>query len=375
MNIKEFKQFLPYAFKTNLSVMLHGQHGIGKSQAIKQFALENGMQFVDRRLSQMESGDLLGLPDVSGEVTRYKIPSWLPTDPNSKGILFLDELNRARRDVLQGIFQLALDRELGDYRLPEGWHVVSAVNPNTDAYVVTDILDKALEDRFIHIKLTPTLAEFFDFQKQNGAADQDFISFLQADGNDKFVEDATLSSFSVEKRGSRRSNEAAARLIKNGLPESLLIEALSGLVGITAATSFVSWKKENNVKPFTGFEIARDYATIKAKVKEYADPASGNMRHDVIVTTADNVRSYIENNYETLQGNQVMTDNLVAFVSDIPKDIGFNLLTKLAEIAKTDEKCFITYIVPTFLEREETNFILEEADFKFIAELEAQEQK
>ena len=86
MNIKEFKQFLPYAFKTNLSVMLHGQHGIGKSQAIKQFALENGMQFVDRRLSQMESGDLLGLPDLSGEVTRYKIPSWLPTDPKSNGL-------------------------------------------------------------------------------------------------------------------------------------------------------------------------------------------------------------------------------------------------------------------------------------------------
>jgi MoxR-like ATPase len=80
MNIKQLKRFLPYAIKAKASVMVHGLHGIGKSQCVKQFAEENGMNFIDRRLSQVESGDLLGLPDVSGDVTKYKLPSWLPTE-------------------------------------------------------------------------------------------------------------------------------------------------------------------------------------------------------------------------------------------------------------------------------------------------------
>ena len=141
MDIKQLKRFLPYAMKTKVAVMVHGLHGIGKSQTIKQFAEEQGMQFIDRRLSQMESGDLLGLPSLENGRTSFFTPDWLPTDPNSKGILFLDEINRARRDVLQGVFQLVLDRQLGSYKLPDGWSVISAINPNTDDYDVTNVFD------------------------------------------------------------------------------------------------------------------------------------------------------------------------------------------------------------------------------------------
>lgn len=369
MNIKEFKEVLPYAFEAGLSVIVHGQHGIGKSQVVKQFAKENGMQFIDRRLSQLEAGDLIGLPDVSGEVTRYKTPSWLPQDPNSKGILFLDELNRARRDVLQGVFQLVLDRELGDYRLPDGWHVVSAVNPNTDAYVVTDVEDKALQDRFFHVKLTPTTEEFFAYQRNNPKVDQQFMSFLQL--NETHLEDTSLSAFSISKKGSRRSAEAAGRIIANGLPEHLVMETLTGLIGVEAAVNFLSWKVENNAVPFKGEEIFEDYTTHAKKVKEYVDPSSGNMRHDIIKQTTENVYDYAMKNYKDIKPSNV--DNLVAFINDIPKDIKMSLMIRLAESSSTNEEAFTTFVIP-FLDDERTDDILEPKDYEFLKKMEEMEK-
>ena len=43
-------------------------------------------------------------------------------------VLFLDELNRARPEILQSVHDLALNRTLAGKRLPEGSIVVSAVN-------------------------------------------------------------------------------------------------------------------------------------------------------------------------------------------------------------------------------------------------------
>lgn len=369
MNIKEFKEVLPYAFEAGLSVIVHGQHGIGKSQVVKQFAKENGLEFIDRRLSQMEAGDLIGLPDVSGDVTQYKTPSWLPRDPDSKGILFLDELNRARRDVLQGVFQLVLDRSLGDYVLPSGWHIVSAVNPNTDAYVVTDVEDKALQDRFFHVKLTPTTEEFFAYQRNNPKVDQQYMSFLQL--NETHLEDSTLSAFSIDKKGSRRSNEAVGRILAKGLPEHLIMETMTGLVGIAAATNFLSWKVENNVFPFTGDEVFEKYSSIDKKVKEYTDPASGNMRHDIIKQTTENVYEYAMKNYQNIKPTNM--DNLVAFLNDIPKDIKMSLLIRFADSSSTDEQAFVNFVLP-FFEDERTDDILEPKDYEFLKKMEEMEK-
>lgn len=350
MKIKELKEFLPYAFKVKAAVMVHGHHGIGKSQAIKQFALENGKQFIDRRLSQMESGDLLGLPDLSDGTTKFIVPSWLPRDPKSKGVLFLDEINRARPDVLQGVFQLVLDRQLGDYTLPEGWDVIAAVNPNTDDYHVTNVFDKALLDRFLHVKLTPSTEEFIAFAQKQEDLDQNFVAFLQA--REEMIEESKLQAVVIDRRPSRRSNIMAARLIAAGLPDSLMFEGVGGLIGAENVTAFTTWLKENEIKPFTAKEVFSDFEKIRERMEKYADATSG--RHDVLTASCDNVFNELESNFKKIKPKQM--DNLFIFMEKLPKDLAFTFVKRVID-CKADG--FSAWALPTFLDDARTNWITE----------------
>lgn len=322
MNIEQLKRFLPYALKANAAVMVHGLHGIGKSQTIKQFAKENGYEFIDRRLSQMESGDLLGLPSLEKGRTSFFTPDWLPQDPNSKGILFLDEINRARPDVLQGVFQLVLDRQLGNYTLPEGWKVISAVNPNTDDYDVTNVFDEALLDRFLHVKLTPTEEEYISYLRTQSDLDQNMVSFLQM--RPELIENSKLNVFSLERKPSRRSWTKAAEMYSMNLPQDIVLEGIGGLVGATNVSMYQAWLEENNVRPFKAEEILNDYKNQETKALGYADPSKGG-RHDVLQATLDNIKTYIASNVGKLKDKQ--TKNLLSFMAIIPKDLTTAFLT------------------------------------------------
>jgi len=171
VNIKQLKESIPFLVKANIATMVVGHHGIGKSQAVRQYCDEQGIGFIDLRLGTQDVGDLLGLADFKvnekGEnvATKFMQPTWFPTDPDSKGLIFMDEINRARPDVLQAVFQLVLDKRLHEYELPKGWHVIGAMNPSTEDYVVTDLSDRAFLDRFCHIKLAPSKHEFIQYAK------------------------------------------------------------------------------------------------------------------------------------------------------------------------------------------------------------------
>ena len=73
-------------------------------------------------LGQMsDPGDLIGLPhlDEATGRTEFMLPYWFPVD-GKPVVLFLDELNRARPEVLQTVMDLTLNRKLAGKSLPEG---------------------------------------------------------------------------------------------------------------------------------------------------------------------------------------------------------------------------------------------------------------
>ena len=49
------------ALPPEISVLVRGPHGIGKSQVVRQVARHFNLQVIDRRLSQMTEGDMVGL--------------------------------------------------------------------------------------------------------------------------------------------------------------------------------------------------------------------------------------------------------------------------------------------------------------------------
>ena len=113
MNVKIDIQDLKYMLDNtpaSQNIMLTGRHGIGKSEILTNYFAKKGMKVVALFLGQMsDPGDLIGLPDKSGEKTVFRPPYWFPLD-GKPIVLFLDELNRARPEVLQTIMYLARNR-------------------------------------------------------------------------------------------------------------------------------------------------------------------------------------------------------------------------------------------------------------------------
>ena len=266
ININELKRVLQITPESQ-NIMLTGKHGIGKSQILKQFFEERGQKVVILFLGQMsDPGDLIGLPRLNEETgkTDFMLPYWFPTD-GKPVVLFLDELNRARSEVLQTIMDLTLNRTLAGKSLPEGSRIISAVNDGEE-YQLTD-LDPALVSRFNIYEFKPTIQEWLVWaQKQN--LDSRVIDFIaenpdMLDGSEFKREDQGLG-----KTPDRRGWERVAKIIENNQPDALLKSVIAGIVGMPAASKFFS--SLTKVRYLTAKDILLgSFDKVKSALKKY----------------------------------------------------------------------------------------------------------
>ena len=173
------------------NIMLIGKHGIGKSQIITGYYEAKGMKVTTLFLGQMsDPGDLIGLPrkDEKCDRTVFMPPYWFPTD-STPIVLFLDELNRARPEILQTVMDLVLNRKLAGKCLPEGSRIISAINDGEE-YQLTD-LDPALVSRFNIYQFRPTAGEWLMWASKHGI-DQHVIDFINM--NPDLLDGSSISS-------------------------------------------------------------------------------------------------------------------------------------------------------------------------------------
>jgi len=137
-------------FNQRWPAFLWGPPGIGKSSVVKSVAQASDLTVVDLRASLLDPTDLRGIPTIQNGEAVWCSPSFLPRESDRPGILFLDEINAAPPLVQASLYQLVLDRQVGEYQLPEGWSIVAAGNRQTDQAVVFR-LSSALANRFIHL--------------------------------------------------------------------------------------------------------------------------------------------------------------------------------------------------------------------------------
>jgi MoxR-like ATPase len=178
MNPRNLQNFLSTLVDKGLhqSVMIWGPPGIGKSQTVAEVARAAGIDLIDLRLSQLAPTDLRGLPvaDHKDRTSRWYPPEFLPR--GGKGILFLDELNMAP-PAMQGIAQqLVLDRQVGSYQLPEGWHVWAAGNRIEDGASVFQ-MPSALQNRFVHLSVEANFDSFRQWALGHGIHER-IVAFL-----------------------------------------------------------------------------------------------------------------------------------------------------------------------------------------------------
>lgn len=144
-------------------ILLRGAPGVGKSTIVQQVAKDLGIGFVDIRLAQREPCDLRGLP-VPNEQTKtvdWYVTGDLPRDPESKGILFFDEITSADKSLQVASYELILDRRLGKlYKVPDGWFIVAAGNRVNDRAVAT-AMSSALANRLMHFELDANAEDWY----------------------------------------------------------------------------------------------------------------------------------------------------------------------------------------------------------------------
>lgn len=106
-------------------------------------------QLKDIRAALLDNVDLMGIPYINGgNRTHWAQPEFLPRD--GYGILFFDELPNAAPLVQNAMYQLILDRRVGDYVLPDGWVAFGAGNRETDK-AGAHRMSTALANRFVHV--------------------------------------------------------------------------------------------------------------------------------------------------------------------------------------------------------------------------------
>ena len=231
------------------SVMLWGPPGVGKSQAVRQLAERierrsgRRAEVTDVRLLLFNPIDLRGIPTANADRTLavWLKPQIFQMDESDDvlNILFLDELSAAPQAVQAAAYQLALDRVVGEHRLPDNCVVMAAGNRTTDKSVAFK-MPKALANRLMHIEVQVEFESWRQWAVSHGVNPKvtGFLSFRQ-ENLMEFDPSSNALAFPTP-----RSWEMVSNLLNAaGGSVDELYPLVAGLVGTGVATELRTWER------------------------------------------------------------------------------------------------------------------------------------
>ena len=271
INISELKETLELTPSTQ-NIMLVGKHGIGKSEILTSYFNSKGLKVVTLFLGQMaDPGDIIGIPskvekqDTKGKATSrtdFTPPYWFPQD-DQPIVLFLDELNRARPEILQTVMDLTLNRKLAGKSLPEGSYVISAVNDGEE-YQLTD-LDPALVSRFNIYEFRPTVEEWLNWAVGK-KLDERVVNFIQ--DNPTWLDGDSHEYKGLDKSADRRAwKHVSDIMLKVDTINDIHKRIIAGIVGVGAAAAFIQSAQQQ--KAITGKDLLLKYDKTMKTVEKY----------------------------------------------------------------------------------------------------------
>ena len=313
INTSELKETLEFTPSTQ-NIMLVGKHGIGKSEILTSYFNSKGMKVVTLFLGQMaDPGDIIGIPskvekqDAGGKATSrtdFTPPYWFPQD-GQPIVLFLDELNRARPEILQTVMDLTLNRKLAGKALPEGSHVISAVNDG-DEYQLTD-LDPALVSRFNIYEFKPTVEEWLNWAVSQ-KLDERVINFIQ--DNPTWLDGDTKEYRGLEKSADRRAwKHVSDVMLKVDDIKDIHKRIIAGIVGAGAAAAFIQSAQQRHA--ITGKDLLLKYDKTMKTVEKY-------QLHEYAILN-ESVFRFLENTKINEREKKVVAKNLGQYIDYLRK--------------------------------------------------------
>ena len=339
-NSREIKVILSHIFERNndlnkedkrgTAVCIWGTHGLGKTQIVRDYALEKKWKFSYIAPAQFEEmGDLHGMPTVvdpdkritGDEYTVYSPPDWVPRE-EGPGILLLDDINRADDRILRGCMQLLQNFELTSWKLPPKWQIVATANPEGGDYSVTP-MDGAMLTRMLHATLKFD-AKIWAEWAYAANVDERGIAFV-------LTYPELVNSDRTTPRSLTQFFEQIAS-IENLKDNLQLVQALalSSLDEVTVS-SFIAFVNDELTQLIDPEEIldAEDFKSLEKRIKDISVDDSGAKRVDRLATMCS--RLYLKLASDDYKQRKNHSKNLIKFLmfETIPNDLLMSLYMDL----------------------------------------------
>jgi hypothetical protein len=241
--IEEAKDLARVFRNKNIPVYLHSAPGMGKSDIMRQLAAEDDSGFIDIRVGTMLPEDLTGIPvpDLEKRIAVWLRAAFWPEvkRDGKRGIIAFDELSDAPRNLQSCIYRVVLDRQIGDYKLPDEWWPIAAGNRREDRAAAQSI-STALANRFAHFHIRADYDCWKFWANQNGI-DPLLVGFLGYRQNLLHsMEGADLLAFPTPRSWSQVSKVF-------DLAPGMRFKAVTSLVGEGAASEVEAFFKIVNL--------------------------------------------------------------------------------------------------------------------------------
>lgn len=296
-----------------------GDAGIGKSEICQAWAKAQGSDFgfIDLRPAYREGPDFVGLPfvmkdDNGKERSIFALPEFWPV--GGRGLLLIEEPNRANSSVLNCMMQILTDRAIDKYKLPDGWIIASCINPDNAHYTVNS-MDTALYNRFEEYPVKYDFKTFVDYIEQK-EWHPNVVSFVksgqfvyyspdQIGDKGKYISPRTFSKLNVAEKADMSSNI------------QLHYETAVGVLGEAMGTQYHKYVFE--ITPVMARDILDDKEKALNKLKGYCDVTQ--YRGDLVTVTIESL---------TKEYGKSVDEKLIVEVALIlPGDQAVNLLKTL----------------------------------------------
>lgn len=323
MDIKTFLNTAP-RLPADIAILVRGPHGIGKSQLFRQIAKNLGFSpedFIDRRLSQMTEGDLLGLPELTDGITRFAPPDWYMAACKAPKVVLLDEFNRATPEVMQCGFQIVLDHELNGWKLHPETRVFAAVNASAE-YTVNE-MDPALLDRFWVIDLEPTVEDWLTWASTAGI-DPVMVDFIrQNPGHLRHTGQAEPGKVYPSQRSWERLDQSLKKVgidltEASGTAPDLLYPVSLGFVGLEAAITFRDFVK-NYESILSADDVLIRWKENKAKIGKLTADKQNALMEKLIISC------------KKAPWSQEAVNNVAAFAKSVSAEMTVSFFNKVME--------------------------------------------
>ena len=238
----ELAETLALLVEARQPCIVWGPPGAAKSQIANQVAVALNRIYLDIRAMLLDPVDLRGIPwrDADGR-TRWAPPVFLPpTDDTRLFMLNLEELASCVPMVQASLYQICLERKLGEYTLPEGASIIACSNREQDGAIVHR-MPTALANRFVHLEIRVDHEDWCHWAAGNGIAPE-VLFFIQM--RPDLLHDFNPQS-SEKAFASPRSWEFVSNIVNRraNMDPSIERALFRGTVGEAAAVEFATFLK------------------------------------------------------------------------------------------------------------------------------------